>query len=90
MDVGGTKEKGCRQMNKEGKERIEELRAKMISNDLECIELSAYNLNALLKLYQKNGLENFKNTMDEPFEVFFREVTEALERIKYELSFLQM
>lgn len=70
-------------MNKEGKESIEELRTKMISNDLEHIDQMSMTFNILLRSYREEGLEDCEIVMKESFRRLLRNLAAASKRIEY-------
>lgn len=71
------------------KESIEELRAKMISNDLEYIDRMSINFNILLNSYREEGLEDCEIAMKESFGRLLRNLAKACERIEYEVDKLK-
>lgn len=71
------------------KESIEELRAKMISNDLEYIDRMSITFNILLRSYREEGLEDCEIAMKESFGRLLHNLAEASERIEHEVERLR-
>lgn len=65
------------------KESIEELRAKMISNDIEYIDMMSTTFNILLRSYREEGLEDCEIVMKESFRRLLRNIAGASRRIDY-------
>jgi len=71
------------------KKSTEELRAKMISNDLEYIDRMSFTFNVLLRSYREEGLEDCEIAMKESFRRLLRNLALASERIEYEVKKLK-
>ena len=71
------------------KKSTEELRAKMISNDLEYIDRMSFTYNVLLRSYREEGLEDCEIAMKESFRRLLRNLALASERIEYEVKKLK-
>lgn len=71
------------------KESIEELRAKMISNDLENIDMMSGNFNIILRAYREEGLDDCEIVTKKHVRRLLHNLSEACDRIEYEVERLK-